>query len=306
MIDQFRHRACGLDSNYEAKPRTHHSKARHAFIFATLLTGLSACTAQQDSMPTESDVPSNNLNLAYPDWHGQWNRAAGSLNWPSEGYEQAGPPPLTDEYMAIWQGYTALQEAGIPAGDPPSTCLPQGMPRIMKMTYPMEIIVTPEITYIHAEWNSQFRRIYTDGRSWPDYILPAFNGYSIGEWHDEDGDGIFDMLSVETRAIKGPRSFDSRAVPLHSNDQTLVLEEIRLLDTMTMQNTITTIDDALTGPWTVNQVYERQLDNIIWAEYACAENNRHLKLGDEWYFINEDGTLSPTRVGQPGLVPASD
>ena len=194
MIDQFRHRACGLDSNYEAKPRTHHSKARHAFIFATLLTGLSACTAQQDSMPTESDVPSNNLNLAYPDWHGQWNRAAGSLNWPSEGYEQAGPPPLTDEYMAIWQGYTALQEAGIPAGDPPSTCLPQGMPRIMKMTYPMEIIVTPEITYIHAEWNSQFRRIYTDGRSWPDYILPAFNGYSIGEWHDEDGDGIFDML----------------------------------------------------------------------------------------------------------------
>ena len=75
---------------------------------------------------------------------------------------------------------------------------------------------------------------------------------------------------------------------------------------MTMQNTITTIDDALTGPWTVNQVYERQLDNIIWAEYACAENNRHLKLGDEWYFINEDGTLSPTRVGQPGLVPASD
>lgn len=274
-------------------------------IFLVSIAMITACSAENLDSTSETDI-SSSANAAYPDWRGQWSRASGSLNWPSEGYEQVGPPPLTDEYMAIWQGYTALQEAGIPAGDPPSTCLPQGMPRIMKMTYPMEIIVTPEITYIYAEWNSQFRRIYTDDRSWPDYILPAFNGYSVGEWHDENGDGTFDMLAIETRAIKGPRSFDSRAVPLHANDETIVLEELRLIDDMTMQNTITTIDDALTGPWTVNQIYERELEDIIWAEYACAENNRHLKLGDEWYFINQDGTLAPTRVGQPGLIPAPE
>lgn len=238
----------------------------------------------------------------YPDWSGQWQRI-GSLNWPPEGYDEAGPPPLTDEYMAIWERYRELQEAGIPAGDPPSTCLPPGMPRMMKMSFPMEIIIAPETTYIYGEWASQFRRIYTDGRDWPDYILPSFNGYSIGEWSDTDGDGAYDTLSAETRAIKGPRSFDSRGVPLHENDETVVHEEITLVDAQTLQNTITTIDDALTGPWTIEQQYDRETENIVWTEYACAENNRHLKLGDDWYFIGPGGTLEPTMEGQPRLVP---
>lgn len=238
----------------------------------------------------------------YPDWRGQWQRV-GSLNWPPEGYERAGPPPLTEEYQAVWDEYRALQQAGVPAGDPPSTCLPPGMPRMMKMTFPMEIIVTPEVTYIYGEWASQFRRVYTDGRDWPDYMLPAFNGYSIGEWTDSDGDGAYDTLSVETRAIKGPRSFDSTGVPLHENDRTVVLEEIRLVDDETLSNRITTIDDALSAPWTIDQRYSRETEDIVWTEYACAENNRHLKLGDDWYFIGEDGTLEPTVPGQPRLVP---
>lgn len=260
-------------------------------------SALAACSQDNTTINTDSaSVPS------YPDWHGQWSRI-GSLNWEPDGYAQAGPPPLTEEYQQIYAEYTALQQAGIPAGDPPATCLPPGMPRVMKMSFPMEIIVTPDITYIYAEWSSQFRRIYTDGRDWPGYILPAFNGYSIGRWHDEDEDGVYDMLAIETRGIKGPRSFDSTGVPLHENNETVILEEIRLLDEMTMENSITTIDDALTGPWIINQRYSRQTEDIIWAEYVCAENNRHLKLGEEWYFINTDGTLSPTREGQPGLVP---
>lgn len=241
----------------------------------------------------------------YPDWSGQWARI-GSLNWPPEGYDVAGPPPLTDEYQAIRAEYLELREQGVLAGDPPATCLPPGMPRVMKMSFPMEIIVTPDITYVIADWESQVRRIYTDGRDWPAYILPEFNGYSIGEWHDEDGDGAFDMLSVETRGMKGPRSFDSRAVVLHENNRTVVLEEFRRIDENTLEDRITTIDDALTGPWTINQQYRLETDNVVWVEYVCAEGNRHLKLGDEWYFVNEaEGTLDPTRVGQPRLVPES-
>ena len=115
----------------------------------------------------------------YPDWSGQWARI-GSLNWEPEGYEKAGPPPLTPEYQAIREQYLAQREQGILAGDPPATCLPPGMPRVMTMSFPMEIIVTPKITYIYADWESQVRRVYTDGRTWPEYILPEFNGYSIG------------------------------------------------------------------------------------------------------------------------------
>ena len=140
--------------------------------------------------------------------------------------------------------------------------------------------------------------------TWPEYILPEFNGYSIGQWHDENGDGVYDMLSIETRGMKGPRSFDSAAVVLHDNNQTVVHEEIRRIDESTLEDRITTIDDALTGPWTVNRRYRLEQDNPVWVEYVCAEGNRHIKLGDEWYFVNDEtGTLDPTRVGQPRLVP---
>ncbi len=241
----------------------------------------------------------------YPDWSGQWERI-GSLNWPPEGYEKAGPAPLTPEYQAVYEHNLELRKNGILAGDPPATCLPPGMPRMMKMSFPMEIIVTPKITYIYADWESQIRRVYTDGRDWPAYILPEFNGYSLGVWHDENNDGVYDMLSIETRGIKGPRSIDSTGVVFHENNETKVLEEIRLTDEKTMTNIITTIDDAFTKPWVINQQYNHVTEDIIWVEYVCAEGNRHIQLGDEWYFLNDEaGILEPTREGQAPLVPGA-
>jgi hypothetical protein len=244
--------------------------------------------------------------MKYPDWSGQWERI-GSLNWPPEGYEKAGPAPLTPEYKAVYDKNQELRAKGILAGDPPATCLPPGMPRVMKMSFPMEIVVTPKITYIIADWESQVRRVYTDGRDWPKYILPEFNGYSIGRWHDEDKDGVYDMLSIETRGIKGPRSIDSTGVVLHENDKTVVHEEIRRIDATTLEDKITTIDDAFTRPWTIHQRYRHNAQNIVWVEYVCAEGNRHVKLGDEWYFLNDaEGILEPTREGQPRLVPETN
>jgi hypothetical protein len=245
----------------------------------------------------------------YPDWSGQWSRI-GSLAYPPDGYEKAGPPPLTSEYQAIWEGYQARKkEGGGPAGDPPSTCLPPGMPRIMTMSFPMEIIITPEVTYIYAEWDSEVRRVYTDGRRWSDdlELAPSFNGYSIGEWHDEDDDGVYDLLAIETRNIEGDRSFDSNSVPLAKNDSTVMHEKIRRVDESTLENEITTSDDALTRPWTVNRRYSLETEDPLWVEYVCTENNRHLRLaGEEWFFINRrQGRLDPTQKGQPRLVPGA-
>ncbi len=226
--------------------RVTHPSAHRFLVWASLILA-GACTACSN----EPAAPAANT---YPDWSGQWARI-GSLNFEPEGYEKAGPPPLTPEYQAIREGYLAQRAEGILAGDPPATCLPPGMPRMMTMSFPMEIIITPKVTYIYADWESQVRRVYTDGRDWPEYILPEFNGYSIGQWHDENADGVYDMLSIETRGMKGPRSFDSAAVVLHENNQTVVHEEIRRIDESTLEDRITTIDDALTRPWTVNRRY---------------------------------------------------
>jgi hypothetical protein len=51
---------------------------------------------------------------------------------------------------------------------------------------------------------------------------PTYAGYSIGKWIDEDGDGRFDLLQVETRNFKGPRTFETSGLPLHEDNESVV------------------------------------------------------------------------------------
>jgi hypothetical protein len=71
-------------------------------------------------------------------------------------------------------------------------------------------------------------RIYTDGRNWPAEPEPSFAGYSIGHWVDEAGEGRFNLLEIETRYMKGPRTFEVSGLPLHEDNQTVVKERIFL------------------------------------------------------------------------------
>ena len=75
---------------------------------------------------------------------------------------------------------------------------------------------------------AQNRRIYTDGRAWPEQITPSFEGYSIGKWVDPDADGRYGALEVETRGLKGPRALDASGLPLHPDNETIVKERIFL------------------------------------------------------------------------------
>ena len=75
----------------------------------------------------------------------------------------------------------------------------------------MEFVVTPETTYILIDHIHDNRRIFTDGRDWPDEIDPSFVGYSIGKWVDTDGDGRYDVLEVETRGLQGPARLSTPA-----------------------------------------------------------------------------------------------
>jgi hypothetical protein len=148
------------------------------------------------------------------------------------------------------------------------------------------------------------RRIYTDGRPFPKEMEPMFAGYSIGKWEDTDGDGRFDTLVVETRGLKGPRTFDSTGIPMHKNNQTVVKERLSLDKTKPdlMHNEISTIDDALTKPWTITKTYRRDAKSkepYWWREAVCAENNPHLTIGEEVYMLSADGQLMPTRKDQP-------
>jgi hypothetical protein len=235
----------------------------------------------------------------YPDLKGSWIRAdrGQATPWdPSKPPGRGQQAPLTPEYQAMYDAALARQAAGINL----TSCLPPGMPRSMIVPEPMELIVMPDTTYIMLTYMSEFRRIYTDGRKFADDIEPAFSGFSIGTWEDTDKDGRFDTLVVETRGMKGPRTFDESGIPLHKDNETIVKERIYLdkADPNLLHNEITTIDHALSRPWTVTRSYRRDRD-AEWTEHLCAENNQYVTLGDEVYSIGDDGFLSPTRKGQP-------
>jgi hypothetical protein len=237
----------------------------------------------------------------YPDWKGQWRRPAGVGNqWDTSKPVSKQEAPLTAEYQAIFEANLADQAAGGQGADPTYTCIPDGMPRAMNVIFPMEIIIQPNVTHIMIEYLSMLRRIYTDGRQWPNDKDPSFMGYSIGKWIDEDGDGRFEMLEVETRDVKGPRAFDASGIPLHADNQTVIKERIYLdkANSNILHDEVTTIDHALTRPWTVIKSYHRVL-NPIWIEAICAEGNQHVRIGSEIYMLSADGLLMPAKKNQP-------
>jgi len=235
----------------------------------------------------------------YPDIRGAWERP-GAAQWdPTKPGGLRQQAPLTPEYQAVFEANLADAAAGGQGYNPQVICLPSGMPRVMIAYEPLEILVTPEVTYIRFDQLGENRRIYTDGRGWPEKITPSFEGYSIGKWVEPDADGRYGALEVETRGLKGPRTLDASGLPLHPDNGTIIKERIFLdqANRNRLHDQITTIDHAYSRPWTVTRDYNRQA-TPHWVETNCDAENHYLMLGKETYFISVDGYLMPTKKNQ--------
>jgi hypothetical protein len=239
----------------------------------------------------------------YPDWHGQWQRAErGEVKYDPTKPRLAQRAPLTPEYQVIFDDNLRDQENGGQGIDPTYTCLAPGMPRVMNMYEPMEIVITPETTHILTQHIHDARRIFTDGRDFPIEEDPTFAGYSVGKWLDSDGDGRYDTLEIETRNIRNPRTYDSSGIPFHVDGETVLKERIYgdKNDPNKIYDEITSYDHALTRPWTVTKTYVRSPNpRPFWRETICAEENDHVEIAKQGYMLSADGLLMPTRKGQP-------
>jgi hypothetical protein len=256
---------------------------------AAVLMTFAAATAKADEMK-------------YPDMETQWrNPLAAGFGNPWDTTKPMGlgqEAPLDPEYQAIFEKSVKEQAAGGQGNSLGLTCIHPGMPKVMNFSEPGEIMIRPGTTYIVPQ-RYPVRRIYTDGRDFPIDEAPTFTGYSIGKWLDEDGDGRYDVLEVETRNFKGPRVFESTGIPLHKDNQTIVKERIYLDkgDPDTLHDIITTIDHALTRPWTVDRIYKREQEPK-WKERSCHEANLHVVIGSDQYFLSADQKLMPVKAGQ--------
>ena len=239
----------------------------------------------------------------YPELKGQWRRTDTGVprydpTKPSGLGQQA---PLTTEYQARLVASLKDQAEGGQGYDPTYTCLAPGLPRIMNNYEGAEIVVTPAATYILMEHIQDSRRIYTDGRPWPEEIDPTFAGYSIGHWIDEGGTGRYNALEVETRGFKGPRTYDNSGMALHDDNQSVIKERIfkDKTDPNLLYDAITTYDHALTQPWTATKTWRRvQTAQPAWRESICSENNPHLEIAGQGYMLSADGFLMPTKKDQ--------
>jgi len=258
----------------------------------------------------------------FPDWKGGWARwvpprAVRDPGNGGTGFTAGGQPsfdqtkpwgfgqeaPLTPEYKKVLEESMADQAQGGLGNYHTPRCLAAGMPLNMIAFRPLEFIVTPETTYVLIGSDDHHRRIFTDGRDFPAEIEPTFAGYSIGRWIDQDGDGRYDVLEVETRGpFKGPRAYDASGLPLHFDNQSIFKERLwrDKSDPNIFHDEITVIDHALTRPWTVDKKYVlNPSPHPDWPEYYCGENNAQIALGKDNYFLSADGLLMPTRKDQP-------
>jgi len=241
----------------------------------------------------------------YPNWKGEWTTVVPRLPGqqlrfdPSKPYAKAQQAPLTEEYQKIYEANLKELELGRQGLFLyHASCLPAGMPTMMSAgTH--EFIITPEITYIAG---SDMRHVFTDGRSWPTEIEPTYQGYSMGTWVDEDGDGTYDVLEVETRGpFKGPRTYDSSGLPLHFDNDSTFKERIFAdkSNPNLLHDLITVYDRALTRPWTADKTYRRSPEKYpSFSRTSCLEGTGYVTIGKEFYLVTSDGLLMPTAKGQ--------
>ncbi len=176
-------------------------------------------------------------------------------------------PPLTAEYAKIFRQHLADGAAGKPTGDPTAGCLPPGMPRVMTMTYPMEITMGTDRVMIYAEWEEQVRRIYTDGRPLPDDPDPTYNGESVGHWEGN-------LLVSTAFGFRADTNMEASGLP--KSDKAIAYERIWLADDDTLRDEFTLVDPvAFAKPWTVTKTYKRAPPDFKLMPYVCLENNRN-------------------------------
>ena len=176
-------------------------------------------------------------------------------------------PPLTPEYAKLFQRHLSDAAAGNPTGDVTAGCLPPGMPRIMTMTYPMEITMGPDRIMVYAEWQEQVRRIFTDGRPLPSDPDPTFNGESVGHWEG-------DFLISTALGFRLDTNMEASGLP--KSDKAIAYERIWLADDDTLRDEFTLVDPiAFARPWTVTKTFKRAPPDFKLLPYVCLENNRN-------------------------------
>ncbi len=160
-----------------------------------------------------------------------------------------------------------------------SLCLPSGVPQILGLADPMQILQDANHVVLINRGDSQVRRIYMNAQI-PDDLEPSWYGYSVGHYEG------FDTLVVETVSQNDKAVVDRFGTP-HS-------ENIRVVEryTISPDRSELRVDfmvedpETFTTPWAASVMYSEATEPFV--EQICAENNKN--PGGGLFSIPEDLT----------------
>jgi hypothetical protein len=227
-----------------------------------------------------------------PDLNGFW-QALNTANWDLEAHEAAagpilqlgaayavppgqgvvvdGPIPYKPDALAMKKKYAAnaLRE------DAEVKCYLPGVPRVMYMPYPVQMVQSSDTIVMMSEFASAVRTVYINGTARPP--ADTWMGWSNGKW---DGD----TLVIDSRGFMGGTvgaldeegavhvRFLDRAGNYHT-DGLHVVERIRRTDADHLSYQATIEDpNVYTRPWTISMpLYRRVEPNMQLGDFKCEE-----------------------------------
>lgn len=167
-------------------------------------------------------------------------------------------PPLTADAKSVYEAHRAAAAKGDFSFDGTVHCLPPGLPRLMLMREPFEILQRPKVIYFVHQLNRLPRRVYLN-ETLPTDVDPHYLGYSVGKW---DGDA----LVVDTNGFDDSTMLDNSGLP-HSESLHLT-ERYELSQDHKHLHLKLTIED----PKTFTQSWTAQTDFVKKPGYELPED----------------------------------
>jgi hypothetical protein len=209
-------------------------------------------------------------------------------------------------YLPAAAAERAKKAAARAADDPLEQCYIPGVPRIMGLPWPFQVLQTKDHVAMLFAWTLDYRLIFTDGGDHPAPFTP-FMGYAQGRW---EGDTfVVDVTNLNNR------TWLDQTGTVHS-DALHVVERYTMTDRNTIRYEATLEDPGVFArPWTVRMTLARQkgLDRI--PEFHC-QAEKEERNGDferevrTWYpgpkaVPKRLAFAPPPAVHRPSTAPAS-
>jgi hypothetical protein len=170
-------------------------------------------------------------------------------------------PPLTAAAQAVYEAHRKAAAKGDYSFDGVTHCLPPGLPRLLLMREPFEILQRDKIVYFVYQVNRLPRRAYLN-EALPTDVDPHYLGYSVAHWDAA-------TLVVDTSGFDDSTLLDNVGLP-HSEDLRLTERYQLSPDGRHLRLTYTVEDPkTFTKPWSAQAEYTRLAGYQI-PEDVCA------------------------------------